>query len=82
MSIRPPPYPPKRKDDPSFDFFIEDLTASVTDIHRGLDTFEKVNPPSAKTDNGKPGMVAQDENYFYWCYATNSWNRVEKDNTW
>ena len=38
--------------------------------------------PASKTASGKQGQVSADANYFYICYSTNNWIRVDKDATW
>lgn len=38
--------------------------------------------PSSATAVGTAGDVAWDATYFYWCSATNTWNRVARDVTW
>jgi hypothetical protein len=38
--------------------------------------------PTAKTDPGTPGTVAQDATYVYICYAPNTWTRVNRATGW
>jgi hypothetical protein len=37
--------------------------------------------PSSSSDTGTQGQFAVDENYLYYCYATDSWTRVAMS-TW
>jgi hypothetical protein len=38
----------------------------------------QVSPPPTSTSTGKAGQVAYDSNYFYVCYANNTWTRYAK----
>lgn len=48
-----------------------------------MDTLGRfISPPATSTSAGKKGDFSADANYFYVCYADNSWIRVAKDSTW
>lgn len=39
-------------------------------------------PPLTPDSTGRPGQFAVDLDYFYWCFAPDSWARIAADPTW
>ena len=77
----------------SAEYKIRDLYLSSNSIHVGDKTLSETNiddsmeiknitiPPSP-TSEGNKGDVVFDENFMYVCINTNTWKRINLDNTW
>lgn len=77
----------------SAEYKIRDLYLSSNSIHVGDKTLSETNIddsmeiknitiPSSPTSEGNKGDVVFDENFMYVCINTNTWKRINLDNTW
>ena len=77
----------------SAEYKIRDLYLSSNSIHVGDKTLSETNIddsmeiknitiPSSPTSEGNKGDVVFDENFMYVCINTNTWKRIDLDNTW
>ena len=73
---KPPPFATRKKEEPTFDFFMQDFLLSVIDLHRSLGSIQEVEVPSSSSSAGTPGMIAFSSSYFYICTGTDSWRRM------
>jgi hypothetical protein len=51
------------------------ITIAAAGAATGL-RITSTHTPSSSSDTGTMGQIANDENYQYYCYATNSWKRI------
>ena len=76
----------------SAEYKIRDLYLSSNSIHVGDKTLSETNIddsmeiknitiPSSPTSEGNKGDVVFDENFMYVCINTNTWKRIDLDNT-
>ena len=77
----------------SAEYKIRDLYLSSNSIHVGDKTLSETNIddsmeiknisiPSTPTSEGNKGDVVVDETHMYVCVNTNTWKRINLDNTW
>lgn len=73
---RPPPFPAIKKEDDSFNRFIENLLFSLVDMHRVNGEFQLVSAPDTSSDAGTQGMFSYDSSYLYVCVEQDTWKRI------
>jgi len=60
---------------------IGDKTISETNVDDSME-IKNISVPSSPTSEGNKGDVVFDENFMYVCINTNTWKRINLDNTW